>query len=56
VVAIGGNAAFPPHIHGTAEEQIAIVGHSGEHLVRVVESGYRLVLTHGNGPVIGNDP
>jgi len=54
VVAIGGNATFPPHIRGTAEEQFAIVSRSCRHLVRMVEGGYRLVLTHGNGPVIGN--
>jgi len=54
VVAIGGNATFPPTIRGTAEEQFAIVNDSCEHLARMVEGGYRLVLTHGNGPVIGN--
>ncbi len=54
VVAIGGNATFPPGIRGTAEEQFEIVDRSSEHLVRLVEDGYRLVLTHGNGPVIGN--
>ena len=25
-----------------------------QHLVRIVQSGYQLVLTHGNGPVVGN--
>ncbi len=54
VVAIGGNATFPPTIRGTAEEQFEIVSRSCEHLVRMVEEGYRLVLTHGNGPVVGN--
>ena len=52
VVAIGGNATFSPHIRGTAEEQLVILSRSCEHLVRMVESGYRAVLTHGNGPVI----
>lgn len=54
VVAIGGNATFPPDIRGTAEEQFEIVSRSCQHLVRMLEEGYRLVLTHGNGPVIGN--
>jgi carbamate kinase len=54
VVAIGGNATFPPHIRGTAEEQFEIVCQTVVHLVRMIEGGYRLVLTHGNGPVIGN--
>lgn len=54
VIAIGGNAIFPPHSRGTAEEQFQIVSRTCEHLVRIVKNRYHLVLTHGNGPVIGN--
>ena len=54
VVAIGGNATFPPHIRGTAEEQLAIVGASCRRLVDLVGAGYRFAITHGNGPVVGN--
>jgi len=54
VVAIGGNATFPPYIKGTAEEQFEIVGRTCVHLARMIQMGFRLVLTHGNGPVIGN--
>jgi carbamate kinase len=54
VVALGGNASYPPHIKGTAEEQLAIITTLCEHLVRIIEAGYQLVLTHGNGPVVGN--
>ena len=54
VVALGGNASYPPHIKGTAEEQIAIITQLCEHLARIIEAGWDLVLTHGNGPVVGN--
>jgi len=54
VIAIGGNASYPPTIKGLAEEQLALMATAAEHLVNIVRSGYRLVLTHGNGPVVGN--
>ncbi len=54
VAALGGNASYPPHIRGTAQEQIDIINGLTERLLEIVQSGYRLVLTHGNGPVVGN--
>lgn len=54
VVAIGGNASYPPNIRGLAEEQFALITTVCEHLTRIVKGGYRLILTHGNGPVVGN--
>jgi carbamate kinase len=54
VVAFGGNAAYPPTIKGTAEEQLEVMAGLCEHLVEIIQSGYKLVLTHGNGPVVGN--
>jgi carbamate kinase len=54
VVAIGGNASYPPDIKGLAEEQFALITTVCEHLARIIEGGYKLILTHGNGPVVGN--
>jgi carbamate kinase len=54
VVAFGGNAVYPPSIKGLAEEQLAIMNAACELLVPVFRAGYRAVLTHGNGPVVGN--
>jgi len=54
VIAIGGNASYPPTIKGLAEEQLALMATAAEHLVTIIRSGYRIVLTHGNGPVVGN--
>ncbi len=54
VVALGGNAAYPPTIKGTAEEQIELMHQVCGHLVEIIRGGWQLVLTHGNGPVVGN--
>ncbi|MEP7207558.1 MAG: carbamate kinase [Casimicrobiaceae bacterium] len=54
VIAFGGNASYPPTIKGLAEEQLALMEAACEHLARLIEAGHRLVLTHGNGPVVGN--
>ena len=54
VVALGGNAAYPPTIKGTAEEQLALMRQVCAHLVEIIRAGWQLVLTHGNGPVVGN--
>ena len=54
VVALGGNAAYPPTIRGTAEEQMVLMRQVCAHLVEIIRAGWQLVLTHGNGPVVGN--
>ena len=54
VVALGGNAAYPPSIKGTADEQTALMRQVCAHLVEIIRAGWQLVLTHGNGPVVGN--
>ena len=54
VVALGGNAAYPPTIKGTAAEQMVLMRQVCAHLVEIIQAGWQLVLTHGNGPVVGN--
>lgn len=54
VVALGGNAAYPPTIAGTAEEQLQLMRGVCQHFVEIIRAGWQLVLTHGNGPVVGN--
>lgn len=54
VVAFGGNASYPPTIKGLAQEQLDLMAEACRHLLRIIDSGRRLVLTHGNGPVVGN--
>jgi carbamate kinase len=54
VVAFGGNAVYPPNIRGTAQEQLDIMASACEGLVPIFQAGYRAIITHGNGPVVGN--
>ncbi len=55
VVALGGNAIIQPGQEGTFEEQMVNVHVTCEQLAHMVESGdYRVVVTHGNGPQVGN--
>jgi len=55
VVALGGNAILQPGQRGTFEEQMRNVHTTCEQLAQMVESGeYEIVVTHGNGPQVGN--
>jgi carbamate kinase len=54
VVALGGNAISAPGKIGTIDEQFAQVAETAEHLCDAIERGYQLVITHGNGPQVGN--
>jgi len=54
VVALGGNAILQPNQRGTVEEQRANVSSACEQIARIIQSGYRVVVTHGNGPQVGN--
>jgi carbamate kinase len=53
LIALGGNAIHPGHIRGTAQEQLDIAERTANALLPVLETGIELVLTHGNGPVVG---
>ena len=53
LVAIGGNAIHPGHIEGTAAEQLAVAAQTGRALLPIMEMDNELIITHGNGPVVG---
>jgi carbamate kinase len=53
MVALGGNAISPAAGDGTFDAQMAVVEETAAQLVDVLQSGYRVVLTHGNGPQVG---
>ena len=54
VVALGGNALLRDHQVGTIDEQEQNTTATLENLVYLIREGYQLVLTHGNGPQVGN--
>jgi carbamate kinase len=53
VVAIGGNATHPENIRGTTAEQEEIAARAARALRPLVEAAREIVITHGNGPVVG---
>jgi carbamate kinase len=53
LVAIGGNALLRAGERGTIAEQRANAALTAGCLVRLIQHGYRLILTHGNGPQVG---
>lgn len=54
VVALGGNAILRGSEEGTIEQQEKNATDTLENLVHLIKDGYNLVLTHGNGPQVGN--
>lgn len=54
VVALGGNALLRDNQVGTIEEQEQNTTETLENLIFLVNEGYDLVITHGNGPQVGN--
>jgi carbamate kinase len=53
VVAIGGNATHPENIRGTTEEQELVAARAARSLAPLLQRHNQLILTHGNGPVVG---
>jgi carbamate kinase len=54
VVALGGNAILKHKEKGTAEEQFANVREACTHLAELVKEHHHLLITHGNGPQVGD--
>jgi carbamate kinase len=53
IVALGGNAIAAPG-HADPESQERAVDHAARQIVDLVAVGYDVVVTHGNGPQVGN--
>lgn len=53
VVAVGGNALIQDDRRNSIPDQYAAVMESVTHITDMVEAGWDLVLTHGNGPQVG---
>jgi len=54
LVALGGNAILQREGKGTAEEQFENVRKACRHLVGIIRQGHGMVITHGNGPQVGD--
>ena len=54
VIALGGNAILRSDQKGTIQEQDINVMESLKNIVYLIKEGYNIVLSHGNGPQVGN--
>jgi carbamate kinase len=54
VIALGGNAMTAPDGRATPADQEAAIGSAMRGVAAVVDAGHEVVLTHGNGPQVGN--
>jgi carbamate kinase len=54
VVALGGNTLLGEHGLGTIDEQLDVIARTARQISEAIRGGYDVVLTHGNGPQVGN--
>jgi len=53
LIAVGGNSLIRAGEKGTIAEQLANTRRTAEAVVSIIRAGFRVVLTHGNGPQVG---
>lgn len=52
IIALGGNAILTKD--PTAEGQMKALTNTSKYLVKMIEAGHEVIITHGNGPQVGN--
>ena len=53
VVAIGGNSLIKDTVHQSVRDQYIAAGETCRHIAGMIRDGWRVVITHGNGPQVG---
>jgi carbamate kinase len=53
VIAIGGNSLISDSRHMSVLDQYRAAGETANHIAAIVAAGWRVVVTHGNGPQVG---
>ncbi|MDR7484443.1 MAG: carbamate kinase [Armatimonadota bacterium] len=53
VVAIGGNSLIKDEKHQSVEDQYRAAGETCAHIAAMIQQGWDVVITHGNGPQVG---
>ena len=54
LISLGGNAILKHTDRGTAEEQFKNTRQTSDIIVKLIEKGYHIALTHGGGPQVGD--
>jgi carbamate kinase len=53
VIAIGGNSLIPDADHKSVQDQYGAAGETGDHIAGLIEKGWDVAISHGNGPQVG---
>ncbi len=53
VIAIGGNSLIPDGDHQSVQDQYAAAAETDDHIAALVEQGWDVAISHGNGPQVG---
>jgi carbamate kinase len=53
VVAIGGNSLIKDRFHQSVRDQYIAAGETCWHIASMIKDGWRVAITHGNGPQVG---
>src|SRR5947208_16206946 len=53
VVAVGGNSLIRDKAHESIPDQYQEAAITARHIADMIEAGWNVVLTHGNGPQVG---
>ncbi|MBI3183765.1 MAG: carbamate kinase [Myxococcales bacterium] len=53
LIAVGGNSLIRAGEKGTISEQLANTRRTAQAIVGMIDQGYEVVVTHGNGPQVG---
>ena len=54
VIALGGNAILKAYQKGFVEEQLKNIRITCEQILDMIAKGHKIIITHGNGPQVGN--
>jgi carbamate kinase len=53
VIAIGGNSLIKDKQHQTVRDQYIAAAETCEHIAQMIQAGWNVVISHGNGPQVG---
>ena len=53
LIAVGGNSLIMAGQRGTLDEQYGNALHTAENIVKMIKDGWKIIITHGNGPQAG---
>ena len=53
VIAIGGNSLMKDKSKISFQDQLKTATETCNHIIRMINAGYNIVITHGNGPQVG---